>query len=155
MLMIHSYALLPHDIRMSVYQEILNVLNHCMVKCEDEVEKQQRKTVFELQNNTLDMSPLKMAEDLAVAVVKRNLMKDIMKYFTDPNSEYITNVSDIKIPDAAFESLFDTLESVICNPNQRPSEMSNTQILEANAKINLIYDIQKLVRRPLDKIAFP
>lgn len=153
--MIHSYALLPHDIRMSVYQEILNVLNHCMVKCEDEVEKQQRKTVFELQNNTLDMSPLKMAEDLAVAVVKRNLMKDIMKYFTDPNSEYITNVSDIKIPDAAFESLFDTLESVICNPNQRPSEMSNTQILEANAKINLIYDIQKLVRRPLDKIAFP
>ncbi len=155
MLMIHSYTLLPLDIRMSVYQEILNVLNHCMVKCEDEVEKQQRKTVFELQNNTLDMSPLKMAEDLAVAIVKRNLMKDIMKYFTDPNSEYITNVSDIKIPDAAFESLFDTLESVICNSNQRPSEMSNTQILEANAKINLIYDIQKLVRRPLDKIAFP
>tara|TARA_Y100001960_G_scaffold321323_1_gene395883 strand:- start:91368 stop:91829 length:462 start_codon:yes stop_codon:yes gene_type:complete len=153
--MIHSYTLLPLDIRMSVYQEILNVLNHCMVKCEDEVEKQQRKTVFELQNNTLDMSPLKMAEDLAVAIVKRNLMKDIMKYFTDPNSEYITNVSDIKIPDAAFESLFDTLESVICNSNQRPSEMSNTQILEANAKINLIYDIQKLVRRPLDKIAFP
>ncbi len=155
MLMIHSYSLLPHDIRMSVYQEILNVLNHCMVKCQDEVEKQQRKTVFELQNNTLDISPLKMAEDLAVAVVKRNLMKDIMKHFIDPNSEYITNVSNIKIPDAAFESLFDTLESVICNPNQRPSEMSNTQILESNAKINLIYDIQKLVRRPLDKIAFP
>tara|TARA_Y100000588_G_scaffold240585_2_gene254419 strand:+ start:38469 stop:38930 length:462 start_codon:yes stop_codon:yes gene_type:complete len=153
--MIHSYSLLPHDIRMSVYQEILNVLNHCMVKCQDEVEKQQRKTVFELQNNTLDISPLKMAEDLAVAVVKRNLMKDIMKHFIDPNSEYITNVSNIKIPDAAFESLFDTLESVICNPNQRPSEMSNTQILESNAKINLIYDIQKLVRRPLDKIAFP
>lgn len=155
MLMIHSYTLLPLDIRMSVYQEILNVLNHCMVKTQDEVEQKQRKAVFELQNNTLDMSPLKMAEDLAVAVVKRNLMKEIMKHFTDRNAEHITNVSDIEIPDAAFEGFFDTLESVICNPNQRPSEMSSAQILEANAKVNLIYEIQKLVRRPLDKIAFP
>lgn len=155
MLMIHSYTLLPHDIRMSVYQKILDTLNLCMVKCQEETEQKQRKSVFEVQNNILDISALKSTEDLSVAIVKRNLMKDIMKHFTDRHSKYITNVSDIEIPDAAFESMFDTLESAIFTPNQLPSEMTQNQILEMNAKINLIHDIQKLVRRPLDSIAFP
>lgn len=155
MLMIHPYTLLPHDIRMRVYQEILTTLNLCMVKYQDEVEQKQRKSVFEVQNNVLDISMLKTTEDLSVAIVKRNLMKDIMKHFTDRHSKYIANVSDIEMPDAAFESFFDTMESTLFNPNQLPSEMTQNQILEMNAKINLVFDIQKLVRRPLDSIAFP
>lgn len=155
MLMIHSYTTLPYNIRMSFYQEILNVLNACMAKHQEEVELKQRKTIFEVQNNILDISALKTAEELSVAIVKRNLMKDIMKHFTGHNSEYITDVSDIEIPDASFESFFDTMESFICDQNPLPSEMTQNQVLEMSAKVNLIYNIQKLVRRPLDRIVFP
>ncbi len=154
MLMIHPYQAIQHEQRMRIYQSLLDVFTQRLIQYDKAVSQAQSKSIFETQNNVLDANDaLKAAEKLSVAIVKLNTMKELMKHFIF-NNNYVTEVSSLDNPDASFEMFFDSLESMICMPNQMPSEMSQAQVLEMVAQTQVIYELQKFVRRPLDTIVF-